>query len=342
MKQLCLIVFFLLVSLSSMAEAKDSVFWLGADLSGTSMMERHGAQLYNAKGEPRDNITLQHELGIRAVRLRVWVNPKGGWCSKEDVLAMARRAQALQMPVMVCFHYSDTWADPAHQTIPEAWKDYDYEEMKQAVRQHTIETLQLLRGDSIDVRWVNVGNETPHGMLWPMGRAEDHMEQYAGLTQAGCEAVKQVYPEAATMVHLDSGCDAVRYNFIFDGLRKYGVKWDMIGMSCYPHWDKDNKLETSDEGTLTDCIANINALSEKYGCDVMIVETGYDADRPEDGYRFLKNLLQAASQQTGGHCKGVFYWAPELEGHYKLGAFRNHRPTKIMDAFTEFTTLKSL
>ena len=107
-------------------------------------------------------------------------------------------------------------------------------------------------------------------------------------------------------------------------------------MSVYPYWDQKAKLQTTDEGTLTACIDNINALCKKYGCDVMIVETGYDADRPEDGYLFTKNLIRAAKELTDGHCKGIFYWAPELEGPYKLGAFRNHRPTKIMDAFKEF------
>lgn len=28
------------------------------------------------------------ELGLNAIRLRVWVNPKGGFSSKEDVLVM--------------------------------------------------------------------------------------------------------------------------------------------------------------------------------------------------------------------------------------------------------------
>lgn len=78
MKHRSLLSFFLVFALSSMAQDKVSEFWLGADLSGTTMMEQHGAQLYNIKDEPRDNFTLQKELGIQAVRLRVWVNPKGG------------------------------------------------------------------------------------------------------------------------------------------------------------------------------------------------------------------------------------------------------------------------
>ena len=70
----------------------------------------------------------------------------------------------------------------------------------------------------------------------------------------------------------------------------------------------------------------------------MIVETGYEARRPEAGKAFMSRLIDAARNRTGGHCPGVFYWAPEAEGHYPLGAFHNHRPTAIMDAFMEAAT----
>lgn len=308
-------------------------FWLGADISGTTQLEAHGVQLYNAQGEPRENTELMRELGLNAVRLRVWVNPKDGFCSPVDVLVMALRAQRLGMAVMIDFHYSDWWADPSKQNIPEAWKHLDYDQMKKALAVHTWRTLQLLKSGGVDVRWVQVGNETTHGFLWDMGRAETNMAQYAGLTQAGYDAVKQVYPDAQVIVHLDGGCDPNRYHFIFDGLWKYGAMWDMIGLSVYPYWDKDAGLEQDDAGTLRDCIANINALYDRYGTPTMIVETGYEVKRPEDGRAFMQQLIEAARNRTNGHCHGVFYWAPELEGHYPLGAFQNNRPTVIMDAF---------
>ncbi len=50
-------------------------------------------------------------------------------------------------------------------------------------------------------------------------------------------------------------------------------------------------------------------------------------------------VIDAARNDCDGHCHGVFYWAPELEGAYPLGAFDNHRPTVIMDAFTEAATV---
>ena len=315
--------------------AGDDTFWLGADISGTSQLEAHGVQLYNAQGEPRENTVLMREYGLNAARFRVWVNPKDGFSSKEDVLKLALRAKAQGMAIMIDFHYSDWWADPAKQNIPKAWEKMSYEEMQKALAQHTRETLQLLRDNGIDVKWVQVGNETTHGFLWPMARAEEQMQHYAGLTQAGYDAVKEVYPQAICIVHLDAACDAKRYQFIFDGLKQYGAKWDMIGLSVYPYWDIDAKLTKDEDETLTKAIANINALYKTYQTPLMIVETGYDADHPEAGKKWLKRLITAARTQTDWHCKGVFYWAPEAEGHYRLGAFRNHRPTAIMDAFKD-------
>ncbi|MCI7584274.1 MAG: hypothetical protein MSS95_00215 [Bacteroidales bacterium] len=67
----------------------------------------------------------------------------------------------------------------------------------------------------------------------------------------------------------------------------------------------------------------------------MVVETGVEAKKPVEGKVIMKEIINAARNNTYGHCHGVFYWAPELEGPYPLGAFDNHRPTAIMEAFTE-------
>ena len=335
MKRAILFSLFSVLMLTVYAQSSEEPFWLGADISGTTGMEARGIQLTNAQGEPRENTALMKELGLNAVRLRVWVNPQFHFSSKEDVLVMAQRAKEQEMAVMIDFHYSDWWADPGKQNIPAAWAEMNYEEMCQALEAHTRETLQLLKDHDIDVRWVQVGNETTNGFLWPMGRAEDHMDQYAGLTKAGCEAVKAVYPDAKTIVHLDAGCDPHRYKFIFDGLRQYGCQWDIIGISVYPYWDIEAKLETSWQGTIRDFTANVRALYEKYHTPLMVVETGVEAKKPEEGKQKLAEIIRASKEDCGGHCLGVFYWAPEAEGHYPLGAFQNHRPTVIMDAFTE-------
>ena len=99
------------------------------------------------------------------------------------------------------------------------------------------------------------------------------------------------------------------------------------------YWDMEAGLTKSEDETLERVIENINTLAREYRCPVMIVETGYEARRPEAGKAFMTKLIDAARNRTGGNCPGVFYWAPEAEGHYPLGAFQNHRPTVIMEAF---------
>ena len=98
-------------------------FFLGADISWCTEMEQRGQKVYNYVGEEREATALMKELGLNAIRLRVWVDPKehGGWCDKNDVLVKALRAKALGMEVMIDFHYSDWWADPGKQNMPAAW-----------------------------------------------------------------------------------------------------------------------------------------------------------------------------------------------------------------------------
>ena len=72
-KGITLLCLFLFVAVSAMGQNRH--FWLGADISGTTALEARGQRLYNAQGQLRENTALMHELGLDAVRLRVWVNP---------------------------------------------------------------------------------------------------------------------------------------------------------------------------------------------------------------------------------------------------------------------------
>ena len=335
MRKLIIAVLFAVICIGNVHAQNKNTFWLGADISGTTQLESNGEKLYNAKGEIRENTALMKELGLNAVRLRVWVNPRGGWSGAEDVLEMAKRAKYYDMAVMIDFHYSDWWADPGKQHIPAAWQYMSYDEMKNALAQHTEDVLSLLKKNNIDVKWVQVGNETTNGFLWPMGRASDNMEKYAGFTEVGYQAVKKVYPNAQVIIHIDGGCDQKRYDFIFDGLKKFGAHYDMIGLSVYPYWDVVAKLESDWKGSVRDFTANVKHLYEKYGKETMVVETGAESKHPKEGYIIMKAVINAAKNDCGGHCHGVFYWAPELEGQYPLGAFDNHRPTEIMKAFAK-------
>ena len=92
------------------------------------------------------------ELGLNAIRLRVWVNPHDGFCNAQDVLDMAKRARYYGMAIMIDFHYSDWWADPGKQNIPMAWQYGSMWDMKQYVRNHTADVLSLLKKNNIQLQ----------------------------------------------------------------------------------------------------------------------------------------------------------------------------------------------
>ena len=62
-------------------------FTQGADISWVSEMEKKGLKFYNHEGIETDCFQLMKELGINAIRLRVWVNPKDRWNSKNEFLS---------------------------------------------------------------------------------------------------------------------------------------------------------------------------------------------------------------------------------------------------------------
>lgn len=307
-------------------------FAKGADISWTTELEKNGDKFYNKNNQQRECTALMKELGMNAIRLRVWVNPRNYWSSKEDMLTLAKRADALGMGVMVDLHYSDSWADPGQQRIPAAWKSLDYEQMKQAIAKHTRETLQLLKDNGIYPTWIQIGNETSNGFLWDMGNNHKNMEQYVGLSNAGYNAAKEIFPQAICIVHLDNGFDQDLYTRVFDGMKQFGGKYDMIGMSLYPYWAAKNKGIAMNE-VLGKCMDNINYVYKKYGKESMIVETGMDVNDPEAGRRFLTDLMTQG--KANKYCKGVLYWEPECDNHngYNLGSFKDGHPTIAMDAF---------
>ena len=336
MKKLIFLLVCLINSVNVLAQIETN-FWLGADISCTPEQEARGTVNYTREGEPMENTALLKYFGLNAVRLKVWVNSENGFNTPLNVLEMAQRANNYGMEIMIDFHYSDTWADPGHNNSPKEWENLEIIDVAGKLAEHTRSALQLLRDNGINVKWVQVGNETTNGMVWPVGRIPDHMENYVTLSNAGYEAVKEVYPEAIVITHLDDGYNRFLYEYVFNAMERLGGKFDAIGMSVYPYWSKRD--QTTPEA-VTDIIDNINFLSEKFDCPVYIVETGVEVTRPEEGYDFLSRLIKAAKTETAGNCPGVFYWEPMAEhtpqgGGYSLGAYENFHPTKIMDAFKE-------
>ena len=300
----------------------------GCDLSWLSEMEHNGVLFYDENGDSRDCIELLRAEGMNAVRLRVWVNHKTGWSNKEDMLSLALRAAQSGQRIMLDIHYSDFFADPSHQTIPAAWANYDYNTMLEAVREHTLDVLYALKEEGIKPEWVQIGNETPNGMLWPMGKVEpldvssqpsEQWEHYAGFTAMGYQSAKEAFPDINVIVHIDN---AYEYrDWFWEQLSAHGAKWDMIGLSHYPMmeawcgkpWQEMNRLAEE----------NVKKLISEWHCPVMICEVGmlnYGEGELYHGIAALSDTVMTDFVSRMEHidsCAGIFYWEPECYGGWR-------------------------
>jgi arabinogalactan endo-1,4-beta-galactosidase len=304
----------------------------GSDVSWLTQMEQSGYKFYNASGVSMDCMELLQALGINAVRLRVWVSPTGGWNGNADVVSKALRAKKLGLKILIDFHYSDSWADPGKQTKPAAWTAYDFPTLKSTVYSYTLSVLDTLKSSGVVPSWVQIGNETNDGMLWPDGQASVHMDNFAALVNAGYSAVKAVNDSIKVIVHISNGYDNGLFRWIFDGLKTNGAHWDIIGMSLYPsvsNWQTYNDS----------CLVNMKDMISRYNTPVMICEVGMPADQPAASQSFLTDIIKKTKSIPSHKGLGVFYWEPECYNNwqgYSLGAFDNiGKPTIAMNAFSD-------
>ena len=305
-------------------------FYKGADVGWLTEMEAAGLKFYNNAGAQQEGMQLLKSLGMNAIRLRVWVNPTDGWCNTADVVNKALRAKALGMKIMIDFHYSDSWADPGKQTKPAAWATQDFATLKQSVATHTFTVLNTLKTNGIIPTWVQIGNETNNGMLWPEGKASVNMNNFAQLVNAGYDAVKSIDTSIKVIVHISNGYDNGLFRWMFDGLKNNGAKWDIIGMSLYP--------TSSNWATLnSQCLTNMNDMVARYNRDVMVVEIGMSWTDATASNSFIADLITKVKSVNNNRGKGVFYWEPESFNNWKgytLGAFDNNgKPTTALNAF---------
>ncbi|MFZ1305046.1 MAG: glycosyl hydrolase 53 family protein [Ferruginibacter sp.] len=302
----------------------------GADVSWLTQMENAGVKFYNSSGTQTECMQLLKNIGMNSIRLRVWVNPAAGWCNTADVVSKAIRAKAQGMKVMIDFHYSDSWADPGQQTKPAAWAGQDIATLQSSVYNHTLAVMNALKTSSITPEWVQVGNETNDGMLWPEGKASVNMVNYAKFFIAGYNAVKAVSPATKVMVHVSNGYDNALFRWNLDGLKANGAVWDVIGMSLYP--------TTANWSTLnSQCLTNMNDMVARYGSEIMVCEVGMSWDQAASCNSFLTDLLVKVKAVSNNKGLGVFYWEPQAYSSwqgYTLGAFDNTgKPTIALNAF---------
>lgn len=341
----------LFLEFSPSIKANADTFAKGADIGWVNQLENDGVKWQDVNGYSNDCLKILKNNGINAVRLRVFVDPPSsfkwtkkdgtqcylGYADTRGVVYMAKRAKALGMKIMLDFHYSDHFADPAYQDIPHKWLNHSFEEVKQYVYSHTNYLMKTLAQQGITPDWVQIGNETNSGMLWPYASTYN-FNQWAQLINQGYYAVKDVNWNSKVIVHLSNGYDNSMYRNVFDGLTRAGAKFDVIGMSYYPYWDGVHYTQNIDK-----LDSNMKDMIYRYGKQVMISEIGGLENDPNTTYDMIRNVIWRVNSLPYGKGLGVFYWEPEanssvLPDSYPLGctqkvAYKTLRFTKAITAF---------
>ena len=312
-------------------------FAKGADVGWLPQMEATGYKFYDSDGKEKDCLQLLKDCGMNSIRLRVWVNPNddkaSGHCSKEETVTMALRAQKMGMRVMIDFHYSDSWADPAKQFKPKVWEKHSFPELLDDVYNHTFDVINALKIAGVTPEWVQIGNEIPGGMMWPDG-STDNWKQLGQLLNKGYDAVKAVNKKIKVIVHVDEGNNNAKFRKFFDNATKQKVRYDVIGLSYYPYWIKKDYTEV-----IADLEFNLNDMAQRYGKEVMIVEIGGEDDKVENTYQLLATAIKAVKNVPNHKGIGVLYWEPQGArswSHYALSAWQaDGKPSPALDAFKE-------
>lgn len=286
------------------AAPEPDAYLVGADISWAPQQEAEGRR-FSVGGQEKDLLLILREHGFNAVRLRLFCDPTApggysakGFCGLTSTLAMAARIKAAGCTFLLDLHYSDTWADPAHQTKPAAWRELGFPALTNAVYRYTRDTLAEFARANLTPHIVQVGNEISSGMLWPEGKW-DQWDQLAQLLAAGIRGVRESAPRAQVMLHLALGGQNERSRAFLDQATRRGLDFDLIGQSYYPRW----------HGTLDDLKANLTDLAQRYRQPIFVVE--YSAPHGPA----LNDMVRALPNGKG---RGTFIWEPTHPRHGNL------------------------
>ena len=263
------------------------------------------------------------DCGINWVRVRVWNHPYdddgngygGGNNDIEKAVVMGKLATDAGLKVLIDFHYSDFWADPAKQFVPDAWDHKSITDMEKLIAEYTTDSLNKLIDAGVDVQMVQIGNETNAGMS-----GENEADRVYALMKSASAAIRGVSKDIKIAVHYANPEKGTFTNYA-DDLDAAGLDYDVFGISYYPYW----------HGTLANLTNVMETIQEENGKEVMVMETSW-AYTMDDGDGFSNSIGNGATGvdwryevsvqgqanevrdvintvcQAGG--LGMFYWEP--------------------------------
>lgn len=359
---LCIGILFLSLTITALAAAPPmhkNDFWVGGDVSFLSRIEQLGG-VYKDHGHPQDALQIFKAHGANTMRLRLWVHPDEQGMNINDLpytLALARRIKKAGFKLLLDIHYSDIWADPGHQSKPAAWKDLPFDQLVQQVETYSREVIITFRAGNAMPDMVQIGNETPNGMLWPDGKVQEPggWKRYGTLITAGIRGVKggsaPLHPPLI-MIHINNAAQSGLATWFFDNLKpqEQGIEFDVIGLSYYPEAGM----------RLDDLKKSLAIVANKYHKPIIIAETGYPfggipkaeqgkwefPPTPNGQRDYLQSLIATIRQTPLGLGRGVIWWEPEWVpvnglGHYygdKMLFDRDFNALPALDALTANTS----
>lgn len=315
-------------------EAKKD-FIMGVDLSYLNQILDHNG-VYKMNDDIMDPYEIFSAKGANYSRVRVFHSPD--WTMEiygeegdqyyhdlKDAALTIERSKKQGMKALLDLHYSDRWADPAHQESPAAWTGLNLEIVADSVYNYTLTSLNYLAERDLLPEMIQIGNETNCGMIYPYGHVCENASwrELGILINSGIRAVRDVESDTGeriqVMLHVAQPENVSDW---FTNLTTNGQvsDFDIVGLSYYPKWS---------EVPLSELSTYIEQFKNDYEREVIVVETAYpftmeanDAypnilseDALLDGYPATQEgqrdfMIALVQEIIEGGGTGVFYWEP--------------------------------
>ncbi|WP_290736276.1 MULTISPECIES: glycosyl hydrolase 53 family protein [unclassified Fibrobacter] len=325
-------------------------FYMGADISTVQEYERNRTRFYDVDGTEKDIFTLLKDHGFNAIRLKTFVSPKAkygyaasecghdaeAYGDKDHIVAYAQKIKAAGMAFLLDIHYSDNWADPGKQIIPERWRKVNSSDaLADSVYAYTLDLMNALKQVNAVPEMVQIGNETTPGILvhvpnsktdcWgnnvdkastaingDMGTSSGKANA-AKYFKAGIRAVKEVSPNTKTVLHIERIRQANTVTWwMTEIFKNQKVPADVMGFSAYTAYGDgapDNWKSLFQ--TVTSSYPNLEFIVAEYN--------GGDQDNHYnfDGSRKRTNEMVKGMDRW----IGSFFWEPTLSGAWGTALF---------------------
>lgn len=308
-------------------EFKNPDFIKGMDISSVISLENSGVSFKNFNNEKEDLLKILSDNGVNCIRIRVWNNPfdkdgngyGGGNNDIDTAVKIAKRAAKYKLKLLIDFHYSDFWADPAKQKAPKEWENLTLAQKTEKVKEFTKSSLEKIKAVGGEVAMVQIGNETTNGIA-----GEYSKDNMAEIYKAGSSAVREFNKNIKIAVHFTNPENTEYIKSLADYLNDYNIDYDVFSTSYYPYW----------HGSLRNLTEVLSYAAEKYGKYVMVAETSYANTLDDtDGHANtvspwnnctgenllwdfsyqgqadeLRAVMSAVNNVDNGKGLGVFYW----------------------------------